>query len=537
MNVPNSPILGSNSNSSVRSGNVYISLETMSVSPPTARAKSSVGSKIGTRISPKPKVPKTARAVSSTRFHSSVSGGRRSRVPLMAWNLGLGLTPRASERFPDCPARRFARTKRRKEDRGWVTSSAGSFRILREVNFLVLDVAPGVILDGGKVDGGERALHLAGRTHDEAARRKDGALGDERARGDDAAFSDDRAVQDRGAHADEAARLDGAAVQRDGMADGDFVAKDQRVFVAHDVEDRAVLNVGARADANVVDVAAHDNHRPDARVFADDHVSDNDGRGIDVGGGRDLRPLAFVGTNVRHAPQLHSCPFRVIFRVTSRPWMVRNLLQGRDISRPREFPCFPWNMPRYHPHRGADKEGRQAEKARSASPPESAHSLRRNRRRLARTSETRAAQTSTKETELRAGKFRNAGRGAKQISRFGPRGRRKWPRLPRAAKRRRARACKDSSRPALLLRAARRACRCLRRCGCADRFQLRQARERRKPGRSLRLRRGRRCPPACRNAGTRKCSCFRRRRALPRSPGGTFRWLCARRPARRWTAW
>src|ERR1700751_110806 len=62
----------------------------MSVSPPTARAKSSVGSKMGGRISPKPKVAKTAWAVSSTWFQRAVSGGRRSRVPRMAWNLGGG---------------------------------------------------------------------------------------------------------------------------------------------------------------------------------------------------------------------------------------------------------------------------------------------------------------------------------------------------------------------------------------------------------------------------------------------------------------
>jgi hypothetical protein len=41
------------------------------------------------------------------------------------------------------------------------------------------------------------------------------------------------------------------------VADGHVVAEDKRVLVAHDVEDAAVLNVGARADANVVHVAAN----------------------------------------------------------------------------------------------------------------------------------------------------------------------------------------------------------------------------------------------------------------------------------------
>ena len=73
------------------------------------------------------------------------------------------------------------------------------------------------------------------------------------------------------------------------MADGDVVAEDERVLVAHDVEDAAVLNVGARADADVVDVAANHGAGPDAGVFADDDVADDDGGGVNVGGGGDLR--------------------------------------------------------------------------------------------------------------------------------------------------------------------------------------------------------------------------------------------------------
>src|ERR1700724_1190315 len=71
---------------SSRSWKEYISLETTSVLAPIDRAKSSVCSKIGKRISAKPKVPNTSRAVCSTRFHSADSGGRISRTPLMAWN-------------------------------------------------------------------------------------------------------------------------------------------------------------------------------------------------------------------------------------------------------------------------------------------------------------------------------------------------------------------------------------------------------------------------------------------------------------------
>src|ERR1700751_4297467 len=62
----------------------YISLETTSVSVPIERANNSVCSKIGRRISPKPKVAKTSWALCSTRFHSAVSGGNKSRVPRIA---------------------------------------------------------------------------------------------------------------------------------------------------------------------------------------------------------------------------------------------------------------------------------------------------------------------------------------------------------------------------------------------------------------------------------------------------------------------
>ncbi len=114
-----------------------------------------------------------------------------------------------------------------------------------------------------------------------------GSFQEERAGGYDAAGADAHAVQnDRHPSRCEAARFDGAAVQGDGVADGDVVAEDERVLVAHDVEDAAVLNVGAGADADVVDVAADYGAGPDAGVFADDYVADDDGGGVDIGGRR-----------------------------------------------------------------------------------------------------------------------------------------------------------------------------------------------------------------------------------------------------------
>ncbi len=86
-------------------------------------------------------------------------------------------------------------------------------------------------------------------------------------------------------------------MQRDGMADGDIVAQNQRVFVAHDVEHTAVLDVSARADTDVVHVAANHRARPDAGVRADDHVADDDGGGVNIGRCGDFGPLAAIRSN------------------------------------------------------------------------------------------------------------------------------------------------------------------------------------------------------------------------------------------------
>ncbi len=132
-------------------------------------------------------------------------------------------------------------------------------------------------------------------SHEEAAGRDFGAFGDEGASGDDGAGADFCAVEDDGAHADEAARFDCAAVEDDAVADGDVVTEDERVRVAHYVEDGAVLDICARADADEVDVAADDDAGPDAGVGGDGYVADDDGLRIDVGGFGDAGGAAAVG--------------------------------------------------------------------------------------------------------------------------------------------------------------------------------------------------------------------------------------------------
>src|SRR5258708_9239902 len=101
-----------------------------------------------------------------------------------------------------------------------------------------------------------------------------------------------------GAQGGQAAGFYVAAVQGYAMADGYVVAEQQGMFVAHYVEDGAILNIGAGADADVVDVAADYRAGPDAGVWADDYVADDYGGGVNVGGGGDFRALAAIGANL-----------------------------------------------------------------------------------------------------------------------------------------------------------------------------------------------------------------------------------------------
>ena len=79
------------------------------------------------------------------------------------------------------------------------------------------------------------------------------------------------------------------------MADGDIVAENERVLVAHYVKDAAILDIRAGADADEVNVAADDGAGPDAGVGGDGYVTDDDGLWIDVSGFSDARRVAAVG--------------------------------------------------------------------------------------------------------------------------------------------------------------------------------------------------------------------------------------------------
>jgi hypothetical protein len=105
------------------------------------------------------------------------------------------------------------------------------------------------------------------------------------------------AVHDDGAEADESAVVEDATMDHRHMADQNVLADDRRQALASrprriDVDDSAVLKVGAGADADPVDVAAKHAIVPDARLRADLDVADQPGAGRDEGGGIDQRRVA-----------------------------------------------------------------------------------------------------------------------------------------------------------------------------------------------------------------------------------------------------
>ncbi len=152
----------------------------------------------------------------------------------------------------------------------------------------------GPLLDAGLLFGGEFAGDLGGGADDEAAGGDIGAIGDEGPGADDGVMADDGAVHDGGAHAYEAFVFDGAGVDDGRVADGDVLA-DEDGEVVGEVDDGAVLHVGAVAYPDVVDISAQDAAGPDAGLLSEAHVADEGGLGGDVGGGGDLRVLGKEG--------------------------------------------------------------------------------------------------------------------------------------------------------------------------------------------------------------------------------------------------
>lgn len=126
----------------------------------------------------------------------------------------------------------------------------------------------------GGVDGLDE---LGGDAGVDAAGFDDGVAEHDGTGGYYGAFADNGIVEDNGAHADQGAVADFCAVEDDIMPDGYVVADFDYGFFVQGVEDGAVLDVDAVADADGIDVAAEYGSEPDAAAFADDDVADDDG--------------------------------------------------------------------------------------------------------------------------------------------------------------------------------------------------------------------------------------------------------------------
>src|SRR5690606_35621395 len=88
-------------------------------------------------------------------------------------------------------------------------------------------------------------------------------------------------------------RFDIAAVERDAVARGYLVFDHGRVRAARDVNDAVILNIRPRADAYVIHVASENRSVPDARMFADNDIADDNGCFGDEGGRIYLRHFVF----------------------------------------------------------------------------------------------------------------------------------------------------------------------------------------------------------------------------------------------------
>src|SRR4051812_32648398 len=91
------------------------------------------------------------------------------------------------------------------------------------------------------------------------------------------------AVQQHRTHADQYAILDRGAMNDGRVPDGYFIANDRRMRVSHHVDHGQVLDIGALADADVINIASNDDVHPDRGLGADLDVADYLGAHVDVG--------------------------------------------------------------------------------------------------------------------------------------------------------------------------------------------------------------------------------------------------------------
>ena len=115
-----------------------------------------------------------------------------------------------------------------------------------------------------------------------------------------------RTIKNRRPHADKTPIGDFATVQHDPVTDSHPVANQQGapprqiVTVVGDVQHRAILDIAARSDLNVMHITPDHAHWPDRALGCDTHVTDDHGRLIDPGIGSDLGNSGFERADIGH---------------------------------------------------------------------------------------------------------------------------------------------------------------------------------------------------------------------------------------------
>src|SRR5271166_1904811 len=227
-----------------------------------------------------------SRTFASTRFHRSVSGGSRSRVPRTAFSIvvrGQGLGFRDQWPAP--------------MNAGYLTLSLWPLLPFFQILFLIADVVLAVLQDHLLVLVAEGFAEFSRHAHPQRARLNDRAFRDQGSGGDDRAGANARSIQDDHAHPDEAPVFYDATVKRDRVSDRHPIADNYRPLSEHAVQHAAILDVAVGADADHMHVAAYHGVHPDTGVFAQHDVANHLRRFVDVTGSRDRRADAFVGAD------------------------------------------------------------------------------------------------------------------------------------------------------------------------------------------------------------------------------------------------
>src|SRR5690606_19229143 len=218
-----------------------------------------------------------------------------------AWACWSSRPPKASSTGTACARRPTPSTPP-------CASASRPWSPLTEVFVLQPHVVAGAVVQALDLGVGEQTQPACGAAHPQLALAHGLARRHQRAGAHERMLADHRAVQDQRAHADQGGVADGAGVDHRLVADGHVLADDRRVAIqagvragVADVDHAAVLDVRPRADAHVVDVAAHHGPGPDRNVVSERHVTDHRGGRIDVDALAERGNLVAIGTDIhRH---------------------------------------------------------------------------------------------------------------------------------------------------------------------------------------------------------------------------------------------